>query len=403
MTRDAGVLVVGAGQAAAQLAISLRGAGYTAPITLVGDEPHLPYQRPPLSKKFLQGALPAQRLLIRQADYYERNAIRVLTGCRVERIDRDQHAVILADGSTLAYGRLVLATGGRSRGLPEVPAGMAGVHTLRTMADAEALRADATPGSRVLLIGGGYIGLEVAATLRTLGCDVTVVETEPRILGRVAAPAIGRHLHTCHVAQGGRILCGARVNSVRGGQRVEAVTTADGTEHAVDCLVVGVGMLPNDELARQADIDCWNGVLVDARGRSSAPDIYAIGDVASQHIAGSRLRIESVDNAIQSAKRAAADIAGVALPADTPPWFWSDQFDQKLQMVGLAPPSADWVVRADPEHQRLSCFAVDGGRLSSAQCINAGGDFMVAKRLVASGRAIDAGKLADPNHALREL
>lgn len=395
--------MVGAGQAAAQLAISLRGAGHAGPITLVGEEPHLPYQRPPLSKKFLQGELPTERLLLRQADYYERNDIRVLTGRRAVRIDRGKRLVELADGAALPYTRLVLATGGRSRMLPEVPADMAGIHTLRSIADAQGLRLDVNPGSRVLLIGGGYIGLEVAATLRTLGCEVTVVEAEPQILGRVAAPPVAQQLHACHVGQGGRILCGAQVAAVRGGARVERVVMADGTEHAVDALVVGVGMLPNDALARQADIDCWNGVLVNASGRTSDPAIYAIGDVASQLIAGSRLRIESVDNAIQTAKRAAADIAGTAPPAEAPPWFWSDQFDQKLQMVGLAPAGADWVIRAEPERRRLSCFAVDGGRLSAAQCLNAGGDFMVAKRLVAAGRRVDTQQLADATQPLRDL
>lgn len=396
------VVIIGGGQAAAQLVGSLRSQGYTGRITLICGENTLPYHRPPLSKKYLLGQLPVEKLLIRKPEYYQRLDVRVMLGCPVSAIDRAARSVALDDGTQVDYGRLVIATGGRARGLSLVPEHMTGVHHLRSKADAEALRADVFPGCRVVLVGGGYVGLEVAASLRMLGCEVTVLEAQDRVLGRSAAPPIAEHLVACHTRNGGRIHCGRGVREIRGGAAFSAVVTSDGEEIAADRLVVGIGMTPNSELAEAAGLACENGIVVNENCRTSDPDIHAIGDVACRSIGGDCLRLESVDNAIQTGNIVAADIAGADRPAATAPWFWSDQYDTKLQMVGLAPANAQWVVRPG-DGDRLSCFYLRDGRVAAAQCLNAGGDFMVAKRLVAAGRSISPERLTDSATALRDL
>lgn len=399
----AGVVIIGAGQAAAQCVGSLRAQGYAAPITVIGDEPELPYHRPPLSKKYLLGELPAERLPIRKPAYYERLGVQLQLGRRAIAIDRTARRVQLEGGDSVAYEYLILAMGGRARTLPAVPEHMAGVYSLRSRADADGLRRAVRPGQHLILVGAGYVGLEVAATLRGLGCAVTVLEAAPRILARVAAEPISAQLLACHQAQGSAIECEQSVHAVHGGARFEAVETTSRAVIPADGLIVGIGMVANDALAQAAGLHCDNGVRVDAQGRTDDPAIFAMGDVACRPVNGVHQRIESVDNAMATAQIVAAQITGADAPAATPPWFWSDQFDHKLQMVGLAPGSAAWVTRRDAEGHRLSCFYVEGGQLRAAQCLNAAGDFQVAKRLIASARPVSPAQLADPNSALRDL
>jgi len=397
------VVIVGGGQAAAQLVGSLRSHGYVGGITLINAESRLPYHRPPLSKKYLLGEMPTDKLLIRKPEYYERMEVRPVLGTAVASIQRAERQVVLDDGQAIDYAHLVLATGGRALTLIGTAGRMAGVHHLRSIADADALRSAIFPGCRVVLVGGGYIGLEVAASLRKLGCEVTVLEMQNRVLARSVAEPIAEVLMDCHARNGGRIHCGRGVQSIHGDSSVSSVTTTDGDEIPADLLVVGVGMAPNSELAEAAGLECNNGIRVDANCRTSDPEIFAIGDVACRPTTLGCLRLESVDNAIQTANIAAAGIVGAADPEATAPWFWSDQYDSKLQMVGLAPPDARWHVRANGRADKLSCFYLEGGRVVAAQCLNAGGDFMVAKRLVAAGTAICPERLTDTGLALRDL
>lgn len=399
------VVIVGGGQAAAQLVGRLRSHGFSGHIVLFCAERMLPYQRPPLSKKFLMGALEQDKLLIRKQAYYIGHEVDVRVGCPVLKIDSAARQVVDDNHQTTDYDVLVLATGGRPRSLPMIAAGKPGVHYLRSVNDTLALREQVRDGLRVILLGGGYIGLETAASLRSMGCQVQVLEMQSRVLERTVAPQISQRLFEEHQRQGSQIRCNLGVAGIVGDQRFEGVVTNGGEHIEADLLLVGVGMQANTALAEQAGLECDDGILVDGLGRTSSPDIYAIGDVArprlSNGLGGARL--ESVDNAVQSANRAAAAIAGSTVPAKTTPWFWSDQYTNKLQMVGLAPGSATWLERVSLDGQRLSCFCVEDGRLRAAQCLNAAGDFMVAKRLIASAQTLDPAMLTNPSIALRDL
>ena len=384
---------------------SLRSQGFAGAITMYCAEDVLPYQRPPLSKKFLFGALEQDKLLLRKPDYYNGHNVDVRLACALERVDVEARQVVDANGDTSAYDVLVLATGGRPRRLPMIPDHMAGVCYLRTLGDTNALREQVRSGLRVILLGGGYIGLELAATLRTLGCQVQVVEMQSRVLERTAAPQISQRLLDEHQRQGAQVRCNEGVSKIVGDTRFRGIVTTRGEQIDADLLIVGVGMQANTALAQQAGIECDDGILVDGRGRTSIPSIYAIGDVARPRLGSGQagLRLESVDNAIQSANRAAAAIAGGTVPAQTAPWFWSDQYQTKLQMVGVASENTNWLERASPDGHRLSCFCLEQGRLVAAQCLNAAGDFIVAKRLIASAQTLDPAMLSNPSIALRDL
>ncbi len=405
MTPIERVVVIGGGQAAVQLIGSLRANGYDGKIVLFCDEDMLPYHRPPLSKKFLLGEVEQDKLLIRKAAYYDGHHVDVRLSCPVVRIDATQQRVIDADNQTTPYDVLVMATGGRPRYLPLVPHEMTGVCYVRSYKDTQDLRERAAAGARVVLLGGGYIGLEVAASLRRLGCEVTVLEMQARVLERSAAPQIARRLVEEHERHGSHVRCNLGVSEILGDAAFRGIVTTAGQHIDADLLVVGIGMQPNSALAEDAGLACDDGILVDAVGRTSNPSIFAIGDVArARQVDGQGgLRLESVDNAIQSANVAAATIAGVTPPALTTPWFWSDQYKSKLQMVGLASSGAQWLDRVHPDGERMSCFSVEDGRLQAAQCLNAAGDFIVAKRLIASGHKVDPAVLTNPSIALRDL
>lgn len=399
------VVVVGGGQAATQLIGSLRGHGYEGQIALFCDEDVLPYHRPPLSKKFLLGELPLEKLAIRKAAYYQTHNVDVHLGRAVVAIDTATQCVVDEAGQTTPYDALVLATGGRPRDLALVPQGMSGVFTMRTYADSQALRERLNGAERVVLVGGGYIGLEVAASLRTLGCQVSVLEMQSRVLERSAAAPIAQRLVEEHLRQGSQVHCGVGVSRVLGQSAFAGVETSAGERLEADVLVVGIGMQANSELAEAAGLACDDGILVDATGQSSDARIYAIGDVARPRLTQGHggVRLESVDNAIHTANVVAAAITGTTPPQPAAPWFWSDQYKSKLQMVGLAPAAQGWLQRASADGTRLSCFLLDGNRLRAAQCLNAAGDFIVAKRLIATGQAVDPATLTNPAIALRDL
>ncbi len=410
MTDVRNVVVVGAGQAAAQFVEALRRRGYGGAIAVFGEEPWLPYQRPPLSKKYLAGGLPVDRLQLRQPAFYADQKVDLRLGQTVTRLERDARQVWLADGSAHPYDALVLATGSRPRSLPLPGIDLGGVHVLRSIADADALRADALraidrPAARAVILGGGYIGLEVAATLRQLGLEVTVLEVAERVMNRVVAEPVSRWYEAEHARRGVDIRLGARPIALEGGAagRVRAVVTAAGTL-AADVVVIGVGVLPNDGLARDADLPCENGIQVDERCRTADPAIHAIGDCTnhpSVHYGG-RVRLESVDNAVEQANTAAADLLGIEARHERVPWFWSDQYEHKMVIVGLSQGHDQVVLRGDPASGAFSCCYLRDGELLAIDTINVAKDHLAARKLVPTRLRPDPSRLADPSIALKD-
>ena len=400
------VLIIGAGQSASQTVDALRRKGFEGSLTLVGEEPELPYQRPPLSKKFLSGALARDRMPIRHQSFYDDHGVDLRLGRRAMSIDRATRRVQLDDGSTLPYDTLVLATGSRPRQVTVPGSDLAGIHSLRTMADADRLRDEARPGRSAVIVGGGYIGLEVAATCRELGVEVTVLEMADRVMNRVVCEPVSRFFHEEHERHGVRLVLGARMEEFLAGAdgRVRAVRCTDGSEHAADFVVIGIGVVPTDELARASGLACDNGIVVDEHCRSSDPAIYAIGDCSnhpSPHY-GMRVRLESVDNAFEQANSAAANIMGTPTVHDRVPWFWSDQYHHKLLIVGLAQGHDRMVLRGDPAKHSFSCCYLRQGELVAIDTINQAKDQMAARKLIAARFRPDPAMLADPAIALRD-
>lgn len=398
------LVLVGASHAAAQAVDSLRREGHAGRIVLIGDEPRLPYQRPPLSKKYLAGELEADRLWIRPAPFYEQRRVELMLGRRVERLDLSGHSVRLDDGSDIAYGRLLLATGARARP-PAVPgADLPGVHCLRSVDDVDRIRAELSSVRRVVIVGAGYIGLECAASCIKLGLAVTVLEMADRVMSRVVAPQMSAFYGAEHASHGVAIRLSERVERFEGTGRVAAVRCADGSAYPADLVIVGIGILPNVELAAEAGIACDNGITVDQYCRTSDPDVYAIGDCASHPSPryGRRIRLESVDNAFEQAKTVAANICGREVIHDKVPWFWSDQYDLKLQIVGLAEGFDRVVLRGDPATRAFSCCYLRGSELIALDAVNHVKDFMSARKLIAERAQFDLERLADPAVALKE-
>lgn len=374
-------------------------------IEVVGEEPHLPYQRPPLSKKYLSGELPLERLLLRHRPFYDEHRVSLRLGQRATAIDREARLVGLADGTALPYDALVLATGAQPRRLTLPGADLAGVHYLRGVADADALRGAMRPGARAVIIGGGYIGLEVAATLRHAGLEVTVLEMADRVMGRVVAEPVSRWFEARHAEHGVRIVLGARLLGLQrdAAGRVRAVETAAGAVDA-DLVVVGVGVLPADGLARDAGLACDNGITVDERCRTDDPAVYAIGDCSnhpSVHYGG-RLRLESVDNAVEQGNTAAASLLGIDARHERVPWFWSDQYEHKLVIVGLSQGHDRTVLRGDPAGTSFSCCYLRDGELVAIDTINLPRDHLAARKLIPARLRPDPAKLADASVALKD-
>jgi 3-phenylpropionate/trans-cinnamate dioxygenase ferredoxin reductase subunit len=398
------IVVAGGGHAAAQVVDSLRRDGFEGRLVLACGEPALPYQRPPLSKKFLGGELDAERLPIRHAAYYEGIRCEVLLGNPVVGIDKWKRTVKLSDGGSLEYDKLVLAIGGHARPLPVRGANFPGVHVLRTMADVEAIRARARPGVRVAVVGAGYIGLECAATFRRMGLDVTVIEMMDRVMNRVVAPEMSGFYQAEHAAHGVNVLTERTVQGFLGNGSVHAVECTDGTQVPADLVIVGIGLVPNCALAEAAGLKCDDGIAVDEHCRTSDPHIYAIGDCCSHPSPryGRRIRLESVDNAFEQAKSAAANLCGKATPHDKTPWFWSDQYELKLQIVGLSQNYDSVVLRGDPASRSFSCCYLKDGELIALDAVNHAKDFMAARKLIAERARPDPAKLADDSVGLKE-
>lgn len=403
---DQGVVIIGAGHAGGTAAALLRQYGYEGSIVMIGEEPLVPYQRPPLSKAWLKGEADGDSLALRPQEFYDEASIDLRLSVQATGIDRASKTVALSDGSSVAYGHLILATGARARTLDVPGADLSGVHVLRTAADAEAIKALLGPGKILAVVGGGYVGLEVAASARALGSDVVVLEREPRLLARVACDVLSTFFQTYHQERGVHFELAADVVGFAGEGVISGVILKDGRTLPCDAVVVGVGAIPNDALATKAGLEVQGGVLVDLDARTSAPDIFAIGDVTRRPMPiyeGRLFRMESVPNALEQAKQAAGAIVGRPAPAGETPWQWSDQYDLKLQIAGYPFDTDQIVVRGDPATASFAVFHLKSDKVQAVEAINAPPEFMMGKKLIGERRAVDAAKLADKAVSMKEV
>jgi 3-phenylpropionate/trans-cinnamate dioxygenase ferredoxin reductase subunit len=398
------ILIIGGGQAGAQAVDTLRREGFSGRVVLIGDEPELPYQRPPLSKKYLSGEMAADRLPFRHRAFYDEHRVELKLGRQAVRLDAAARRVELADGEQLAYDRLLLCLGAESRRLTCPGATLPGVHYLRAIADIAPIQAGVKPQARVVIIGGGYIGLETAATCRKMGCEVTVLEMADRVMNRVVAPAVSQYFAREHRSHGVNIVCDTRVVCLEGQGRVERVVCADGTRHAADMVIVGVGAVATTQLASAAGLTCDNGIVVDEYCRTSDPAIYAAGDCTNHPSLrfGRRVRLESVDNAFEQAKSAALNLLDRPVAHDRVPWFWSDQFDDKLLIVGLSQDHDRQVLRGDPASRSFSVCYLKGRELLAVEAVNHSKDYMAGRKLIAERALMDVERLADERIALKD-
>jgi 3-phenylpropionate/trans-cinnamate dioxygenase ferredoxin reductase component len=396
------IVVVGAGQAASALAAKLRSLGHEGAITLIGDETAPPYQRPPLSKGYLLGEMGEERLWLRAPEFYDDQNITLRLGAPVTAIDRAARTVTVAAEAVL-YDELVLATGSVPRHLPATIGGtLPGVHVVRTLFDVNAKKHRFVPGARVVIVGGGYIGLEGAAVASKLGLDVTVIEAAPRILQRVAAPETSDYFRALHQAHGVKVLEGVGLERILGDTQVTGVRLADGRELPADFVILGIGIRPATDLAEAAGLTIDNGIATDAHGRTSDPHIWAAGDCASFPWKGGRLRLESVGNAIDQAEVVAANIMGADAPYAAQPWFWSDQYDCKLQIAGLNT-GYDRIISRQGDGDAVSFWYFQGDRLLAVDAMNDPRAYMVGKRLIEMGKSPDPVAIVDPATNLKAL
>jgi 3-phenylpropionate/trans-cinnamate dioxygenase ferredoxin reductase subunit len=397
------IVIIGAGQAGAQAVATLRAEGYASALTLIGDEPFPPYQRPPLSKAYLAGDFARDRLFLRPESFYAEARCALLLGKRATKIDRAAKLVHIESGEKQPYDRLLLATGARVRTLPLRGAELAGVHYLRGIADVDAIRTDLVPGARLAIVGGGYIGLEVAAVAVKRGIGVTVIEAFDRVMIRAVSPPLSQFYEQEHRKAGVKFLLNTTAQGFEGTSRVEAVVTNAGKVPA-DVVLIGVGIVPNDELARDAGLNCDNGIVVDENAAASDPEIFAAGDCTNHPaFAGGRVRLESVQNAIDQAKHAALGMIGKPSPYREVPWFWSDQYDLKLQIAGLARSGDRLVLRGDPASRKFAVFHLRDGVLAAVEAVNAAPEYIAGRRLIAARAWVAPERLADLSIPARNL
>ena len=400
------VVIVGAGHAGGSAAAYLRQYGFTGPITLIGEEVIAPYQRPPLSKAWLKGEADADSLMLKPESFYPEHQIDLRLHQKALKIDRFAKTVRLNSGNVVSYDKLILATGARARPLPAPGADLYGVMSLRNAMDAEMLKSSLGKGKRLAVIGGGYIGLEAAASARYLGAEAVVIEVMPRVLARVACETLSTFFQDYHRAHGVTFELNVGVTAFEGENgRVTGVRLADGRVLPCDAALVGIGAIPNDELAQDAGLDCADGVVVDLSAQTSDPDIFAIGDVSRRPMPlyGRDIRLESVANALEQAKQAASVIAGRAVAPPEVTWNWSDQYDLKLQIAGLAVGADEILVRGDPASGKFAVFHLKGDQVQAVEAVNAAPEFMAGRQLIASRRAIARDRLADITISMKEV
>jgi len=399
-----GTIIIGAGQAGSAAAAKLRNLGYEGDITLIGAESAPPYQRPPLSKKYMLGEMELERLYLRPLDFYQTNNITLRLGTKVDAIDTTTKSITVGD-ETLVYDNLILTTGSWPRQLPaKIGGDLGGVYSMRDLADADAMADEFQGGRRALIIGGGYIGLEAAAVAAKKGVKVTLVEMADRILQRVAAPQTSDFFRAAHLAQGVDVREGIGLDHlIDHNGRVGAAKLSDGSEIEIDFAIVGVGIIPASELAEAAGITLDNGIMVDEFGRTSAPNVYAAGDCASLPFKGERIRLESVQNAIDQAENVALNIVGPETPYVPMPWFWSDQYDIKLQIAGLNRGYDAVYERRDSDSDAQSYWYYQGETLLAVDAINDSRAYMVGKRLIEKGKSPTPEEAMNPETNLKAL
>ncbi len=399
------VLIIGAGQAASQLIASLRQDGFAGEIALIGDEPYIPYQRPPLSKAFLAGELARERLFIKPDEFYTEAKITLHLNTRATAIDRARKTVTLASGKELPYATLAITTGSRVRKLPLPGADLPGCFYLRGIADVELLQDKLKPGNRVAIIGAGYIGLEVAAVAAKHKLKVTVLETLPRVMARAACPEISTFYEDVHRRAGVDIRCNTKIDAIEKNGDGLRIKTSGGPVD-VDFVLIGIGIVPNVELAAEAGLKVDSGIVVDHHARTEDPAIYAIGDCANlpcTYAPSGRVRLESVQNAIDQAKHAAAAILGKPKPYNEVPWFWSDQYDLKLQIAGLGSLDDQIVIRGDPASRSFAAFRLRDGVVAAVEAVNAAPEYMMGRRLIAARARVAPERLADKTIPMKDM
>lgn len=398
-------IVVGAGHAGGFAVAALRQGGFEGEIILFGDEPHQPYQRPPLSKQYLAGEWNIERVFLRKPDFYVQSQIRLELGNAIAAIDTAKGKVIASDDAEFEYDELLLTLGSRARRLPLPGSELEGVFYLRSIDDVERIRERMVPGKSLVIVGGGYIGLEVASAGIKAGLTLTVLEMEERILQRVTTPEMSAFYSDVHSGHGVTLKVNARVTGFEGSGEVSYVTCADGSSLPADLVIIGAGIVPNVELAEAAGIACDNGILVDEHCRTSAEHVYAAGDCTNHPscLLGRRVRLESVPNATDQARVAAANMCSDPKRYDSVPWFWSDQYDLKLQMVGFSSEGDSQVLRGSMEDREFAVFYLKDGRMVAADAVNCPRDFLAYKRLVADGAVISAETLRDTSIPAKEL
>jgi 3-phenylpropionate/trans-cinnamate dioxygenase ferredoxin reductase subunit len=405
MNADARIVIVGAGIAGAEAAFALREHGHTGRILMIGREREHPYDRPPLSKAYLKGELQRERLWFRPESAYAQNSIELRLGTDVVAIDRVRRSVRIDTGEVIAYDRLLIAAGGEARRLAIPGATLGGVCTLKSLQDADRLKAHLVEGRSVVVIGGGFVGMEFAATARQAGCEVTVLETQAVILSRSLSVEIARYLQAEHERRGVRVMTRVGVDRIEGDGHVEAVVLNEGTRLPADLVLVSIGNHANDGLASAIGLAVDRGIVVDAHGGTADPCVFAAGDCAASRHEGfeTPLRLESVQSAGAQARRVAAAMTGRAAGNDEVPWFWSDQFDIKLQMGGIPLPGDTPLLRGNAEAGRFSVLYQNAERLTAIQCVNASGDFVAARKMIAERRTFAAELLTNPLIGLRDI
>lgn len=398
-------VIIGASHAGSSLATAVRKEGWLGRILVLGDEPVLPYHRPPLSKALLLGEKTLDQLEIFKAAVYEKANVELRLGVSVEKIDRAGKTVLLNDGESIAYDKLGLCTGARVRKLDIPGANLKGVHYLRTLADAQAIQANVKPGGKAVIVGGGYIGLETAASLRKLGMDVTVLEMMNRILERVTAPELSAYYSDLHQRQGVNIMLNAQALELHGNGHVRQVVCNEGRVLDADLVIIGIGVIPNTELAADAGLEIDNGVVVNEFAQTTDPDIVAVGDCTNHpnDLLGYRLRLESVPNAMEQAKSAAATICGRQKSYHALPWFWSDQYNAKLQIAGMNRGYDKVVIRGIPSTDQFVAWYLKGDKILAADCINSPKEFMLAKKIIGQKVVLKESDLADSGIDLTTL
>jgi 3-phenylpropionate/trans-cinnamate dioxygenase ferredoxin reductase subunit len=389
------IVIVGAGQAGVQAVASLRAEGFAGEIVLLGEEPFPPYQRPPLSKAYLAGDFARERLFLKPDSFFAEAKCTLRLSTRVDAIDRATKTLRLRGGEALSYDKLLLTTGARVRVLGIPGADLAGIHFLRGIEDVDVLRPALRAGTRLAVAGGGYIGLEVAAVAAKHGLDVTVIEAAERVMARAVSPVLSAFYEAEHRAHGVKLMLNAMVQSFEGKDRIASVQTSRGAV-AADAVLVGVGVVPNSELAEAAGLACSNGIVVDETARTSDPDIFAAGDCTNHPgFTGARVRLESVQNAIDQAKHAALAVLGRPTTYREVPWFWSDQYDLKMQIAGLLKPGDTIVQRGDPANRKFAVFHLRDGVVAAVEAVNAAPEYIVGRKLVGSHARIAPERLAD--------